>query len=103
MSHSTRKVVPTWSDDSMYNATPVRDPFFEYMEDYAERRKTLQFSPIHRYESSDSEEGGKTFAGEKSSSETFREYNERIKRENKCVKYCSIISFIACLIGVSTA
>ena len=48
MGRSTRKIIPVLSsssDDSMYDATPVRDPFFRKMEEWTERRRTLQFSP----------------------------------------------------------
>ena len=94
---SKRKIVPVWSDDSMYDATPVRDPFFRNMEEY-ERRKTLKlsrpivYSPVNNgYESSSI------------SSETSHEYNQRIKRENSCVKCCSFLSFLGCLVGISMA
>ena len=103
MGRSSRKVVPIWSDESMYNTTPVPDPFFRNMEEYTERRKTLQFSPVNNgYESSTSDESSSNYC-RSVSSETSYQYNERIKRENKCFKCCSVLSFIACCIGVSIA
>ena len=106
MSRSTRKIVPVLSDDSMYNATPVRDPFFRKMEEWTERRRTLQFSPTsfspNGYESSASDESGGNYCRSVDSESSYQ-YNERIKRENRCVKCCSIMSFIACLVGVSMA
>ena len=109
MSRSTRKIVPVLSDvsdDSMYNTTPVRDPFFRKMEEWAERRRTLQFSPTsfspNGYESSASNESGGNYCRSVDSESSYQ-YNERIKRENRCVKGCSIMSFIACLVGVSMA
>ena len=112
MGRSTRKIVPVLSDDSVYNATPVRDPFFGYMEEYAKRRKTLQFSPTsfspNGYASSDSNESSASneaggYHCRSVDSESSYQYNERIKRENRCVKCCSILSFIACLAGVTMA
>ena len=110
MGRSTRKIVPVLSDDSMYNTTPVRDPFFRKMEEWAERRRTLQFSPTsfspsgppNGYESSASDESGDNYCRSVDSESSYQ-YNERIKRENRCVKCCSIMSFIACLVGVSMA
>ena len=106
MGRSTRKIVPVLSDDSMYNATPVRDPFFRKMEEWTERRRTLQFSPTsfspNGYESSASDESGGNYCRSVDSESSYQ-YNERIKRENRCVKCCSIMSFIACLVGVSMA
>ena len=90
----------------MYNTTPVRDPFFRKMEEWAERRRTLQFSPTsfspNGYESSASNESGDNYCRSVDSESSYQ-YNERIKRENRCVKCCSIMSFIACLVGVSMA
>ena len=106
MGRSTRKIVPVLSDvsdDSMYNATPVRDPFYRKMEEWTERRRTLQFSPVNNgYESSASDESGGNYCRSVDSESSYQ-YNERIKRENRCVKCCSIMSFIACLVGVSMA
>ena len=102
MGRSTRKIVPVLSDDSMYNATPVRDPFFRKMEEWTERRRTLQFSPTsfspNGYESSASDESGGNYCRSVDSESSYQ-YNERIKRENRCVKCCSIMSFIACFVG----
>ena len=81
------------------------NPFFKNMKDYSERRRTLQFSPtgvLNGYESSASNESVDN-SSRSVRSETSYEYNERIKSENRRVKCCSIISFIACIIGVSTA
>ena len=109
MRRSTRKIVPVWSDDSMYEATPVRDPFFKNMEEWTERRRTLQFSPTsfspsgppNGYESSASNDSGNYCRSV--DSETSGEYNARIKRQNSCFKCCSILSFLACAVGVSIA
>ena len=109
MRRSTRKVVPAWSDDSMYDATPVRDPFFRNMEEYAERRKTLQFSPTsfsptgppNGYESSASNDSGNYCRSV--DSESSYQYNKRIKRQNKCIKCCPFFTIIACALGLSVA
>jgi len=107
MGRSTRKIVPVLSDvsdDSMYNATPVPDPFYKKMEEWTERRRTLQFSPTYfspvnnGYESSASNESGGNYCRSVDSESSYQ-YNERIKRENRCVKCCSIMSFIACFVG----
>ena len=112
MGRSTRKIIPVLSsssDDSMYDATPVRDPFFRKMEEWTERRRTLQFSPTsfspsgppNGYESSASNDSGNYCRSV--DSESSYQYNERIKRQNKCLKCCSVLSFLGCLVGVSMA
>ena len=101
MGRSTRKIIPVLSsssDDSMYDATPVRDPFFRTMAEY-QRRVTLHLPhPIvnNGYESSN-ESGGSV------RSETSYQYNERIKCQIKCFKCCSVLSVLGCLVGVSMA
>ena len=102
---SKRKIVPTWSDDSMYDTTPVEDPFFKNMKEYSERRRTLQYSPtglLNGYESSASNESGGNSC-RSFNSETSHEYNQRIKRQNKCIICCPFASIIACALGLSVA
>ena len=100
---STRKIVPVWSDDSMYEATPVRDPFFRITDQ--ERRNTLEAPPNRNCASgspfSYGSDGWETASA--NYSETSGEYNARIKRQNSCFKCFSVLSFLACAVGISMA
>ena len=95
MRRSTRKIVPVWSDESMDNASPATPTFIRVMREY-ERRKTLNL-PNFSYSPNSYESDGSI------SSETSYEYNQRIKRKNSCIKCCSVLSILACFIGISTA
>jgi hypothetical protein len=101
MRRSTRKIVPVWSDDSMYEATPVRDPFFKTMEQY----NTLEAPPSRNCATGSplSYGSGEWETASANCSETSGEYNARIKRQNSCFKCCSFLSFLACVVGVSVA
>ena len=100
------RIVPTISSDTdnsseYLSGTPGTPQFIRAMRYYNEKRNTLQFcnnkKPLQKYDSQES-------VSQKSvPSITQSEYEERIKRQNKCVKCCFSSCFMGFLVALGMA
>jgi hypothetical protein len=92
----------TDSTDSLYHTSPATPQFHRYMREHIkEVRNGNTFIGCRYYNSSDSNDSNDSNNSVRSTGTTQSEYENRIKRQNKLVKYSGCTIAIAALFGIT--